>query len=80
MKKTYGKRPKKQAAKSSPRKAESTSLKIKLRGKDGAPLAMNELQQGLYDIARKLRPYGECRAKWATLYLTLFVEYQNGLA
>ena len=49
-------------------------MKIKLRGKDGAPLSMQELQQGLYDIARKLKPHGDLRAKWATLYLTLVDE------
>lgn len=30
--------------------------------------------QGLYDISRKLQPYGEYRAKWATLYLTVIDE------
>ncbi len=30
----------------------NTAFKIKLRGKDGAPLRMPELQQGFYDIAR----------------------------
>lgn len=75
MKKPYGKRPNKNAAKKpAVKNTENSSLKIRLRGKDGAPLSMTELQQGLYDIARKLRPYGHCRAKWATVYLTLVDE------
>ena len=75
MGKKYGKRPK--ISKRAPRKEKpaSTSLKIKLRGKDGAPLSMQDLQQGLYDIACKLKPYEDCRAKWATLYLTMVDEH-----
>lgn len=73
MSRSYGKRPKKPASKKTP-KGDNTSLKIRLRGKDGAPLSMQELQQGLYDIARALKPHGDCRAKWATLYLTLVDE------
>lgn len=49
-------------------------MKIRLRGKDGAPLSMSELQQGLFDIARKLAPHGACRAKWATLFVTFVDE------
>lgn len=73
MSRPYGKRPKKAASKKTA-KGDNTSLKIRLRGKDGAPLSMQELQQGLYDIARTLKPHGDCRAKWATLYLTLVDE------
>lgn len=76
MARSYGKRPKKPASKKTPEKTDSSSLKIRLRGKDGAPLSMQELQQGLYDIARKLKAHSDCRAKWATLYLT-FVD-ENG--
>lgn len=39
----------------------NTAFKIKLRGKDGAPLSMTELQQGLYDIARRLQRYPDYR-------------------
>ena len=74
MTRPYGKRPKRQASKKTPAKTDTTSLKIRLRGKDGAPLSMQELQQGLYDIARKLKPHSDCRAKWATLYLTMVDE------
>ena len=53
----------------------STAHKIKLRGRDGAPLSMQELQQGLYEAARRLKPYKDCRAKWITLYLTIVDEH-----
>jgi hypothetical protein len=53
---------------------QSTAFKIKLRGKDGVPLSMTELQQGLYDISRKLKPYAPYRAKWVTLYVTFVDE------
>lgn len=55
-------------------KPPSTAFKIKLRGKDGAPLSMPELRQGLFDIAHKLAPYADFRAKWVTVYLTLIDE------
>jgi hypothetical protein len=58
-------------------KSDSTAFKIKLRGKDNAPLSMTELRQGLYDIARELAPYEAYRAKWVTLYLTLVDEDGN---
>lgn len=74
MTKSYGKRPKTTRKTPQKEKPESTALRIRLRGKDGAPLSMIELQQGLYDIARKLKPYADCRAKWATLYLTMVDE------
>ena len=59
------------------KKQKNTSFKIKLRGKDNAPLSMQELQQGLYDIARKLERYADYRAKWVTVYLTLIDEDGN---
>lgn len=74
MKKPYGKRPKKEDSASAPRKGDSASFKIKLRGKDGTPLSMTEMRQGLYDIARKLQRYEAYRAKWVTLYLTVVDE------
>lgn len=55
-------------------KKKDSSFKIKLRGKDNAPLSMKELRQGLYDIARKMERYKNYRAKWATLYITLVDE------
>jgi hypothetical protein len=50
------------------------AFKIKLRGKDNAPLSMQDLRQGLYDIAHKLAPYSAYRAKWVTVYLTIVDE------
>jgi hypothetical protein len=38
---------------------------------------MDEIQQGIYEIARRLKPYGDYRAKWATLYLTMVDEDGN---
>lgn len=70
MARPYGKRPKKPASKSEQDKSNSHGLKIKLRGKDGAPLSMAELQQGFYETARKLAAYKDIRAKWVTIYLT----------
>lgn len=55
-------------------KKNDNSFKIKIRGKDNAPLSMRELRQGLYDIARKMEGYENYRAKWATLYLTMVDE------
>lgn len=55
-------------------KPPSTAFKIKLRGKDGAPLSMAELRQGFFDIAHKLAPYEGWRAKWVTVYLTMVDE------
>lgn len=56
------------------RKPPNTAFKIKLRGKDGAPLSMSELRQGLYDIAHRLAPYADHRVKWVTVYLTMVNE------
>lgn len=61
-------------AMSASKKHKNTSFKIKLRGKDDAPLSMQDLRQGLYDIVRKLSPYVGYRAKWVTMYLTLVDE------
>lgn len=55
----------------------SNSFKIKLRGKDNAPLSMTEMRQGLYEIVHKLARYEAYRAKWVTLYLTLVDENGN---
>lgn len=56
-------------------KDESSSLKIKIRGKDNAPLGMDELREGLIDAARKMQEYQSgYRAKFATIYLTVVDE------
>jgi len=57
-----------------PASGDNAAFKIKLRGKDNAPLSMQDLRQGLYDIAQKLAPYANYRAKWVTVYLTLVDE------
>lgn len=45
---------------------------MKLRGRDGAPMAMPEMRDGLYEIARRLQPFQDgYRVKRATLYLTV---------
>lgn len=54
---------------------DSAAFKIKLRGKDNAPLSMREIREGLYEAARRLDAYdGTHRAKWVTLYLTMIDE------
>jgi hypothetical protein len=37
---------------------------------DGAPLSLKELHQGLYDVGHRLKPHGDCRFKYVTLYIT----------
>lgn len=47
-------------------------FKVKLRGRDGAPMSMPEMRDGLYEIARRLQPFQDgYRVKYATLYLTV---------
>lgn len=70
MSRPYGKLPKSKPRKSAKRKTENPPFKIKLRGRDGAPLSIPELQQGLYEISRKLGRFDKYRAKWVTVYLT----------
>lgn len=49
-----------------------TAFRIRLRGRDGAPLSMPEVRQGLLEAVRELKRYDAGhRAKWVTLYLTL---------
>lgn len=57
---------------------DSAAFKIRLRGKDGAPLSMREIRDGLYEAVRKLMAYdGAYRAKWVTVYLTAIDEDGN---
>ncbi len=76
MARPYGKI-KRKTKRSSTKKPDGEAFKIKLRGKDNAPLTMTEIHQGLYDIARKLKPFEHYRAKWVTLYLTMIDEDGN---
>jgi hypothetical protein len=56
-------------------------LRVKLRGKDNAPLSMKDVRQGLYETARALEAHApQHRAKWATLYLVLIDEDGNEVA
>lgn len=56
-------------------KEESSSLKIRIRGKDNAPLGMDSLREGLIDAAYKMLEYKDgYRAKFATIYLTVVDE------
>lgn len=53
-------------------KDDTSALKIKLRGKDNAPLSLPEFGDGLLDIIRALKQYEkDYRVKFATLYLTM---------
>lgn len=50
-------------------------LKIKLSGKDDAPLSMAQLRDGLYEAVRRLLPYeNNYRVKRVALYLTVIDE------
>jgi hypothetical protein len=78
MGRPYGKIRKKTVRKPKPPSGGIEPLKIKLRGKDNAPLSMKELQQGLYEAARQLKEHASHhRAKWATLYLSVVDEDGN---
>jgi hypothetical protein len=50
------------------------SLKVRIRGRDGSPLRMNDFKQGLFELARRLESYAEYRIKSANLYLTIVDE------
>jgi len=57
-----------------PKKTGGEPFKIRLRGKDNAPLAMKDIQQGLLEAIRRLRRHDDLRAKWATLYISFIDE------
>lgn len=61
-------------AKGTKRKSGNEPFKIKLRGKDNAPLSTHEIQQGLLETVRRLRAHDGMRAKWLTIYATLIDE------
>ena len=72
----YGIRKKTASKKSSSRASEGAALKIKLRGKDDAPLSMQNVREGLYEAIWRLLPFAPpYRAKWVMLYLTLVDEH-----
>lgn len=59
---------------SRPPKTGGEPFRIKLRGKDNAPLSMADVQQGLLEVIRRLRAHKTQRAKWITLYMTVIDE------
>jgi hypothetical protein len=66
---------KKSGGKSSSAKDEGNSLKIRIRGKDNAPLGMDELREGLIEAARKMQEYrAGYRVRFTTIYLTMINE------
>jgi hypothetical protein len=68
-------RTKRSGRKSGSTKDDNAALKIRLRGKDNAPLSMVEVREGLLEAARTLQEYEKgYRAKYATLYLTIVDE------
>lgn len=81
MARPYGKLKKKTRApakKPASPTAAGEAFKVKIRGKDNAPLSVDDLTQGLYETARRLKPHAKtCRVEWATLYLTLVDEDGN---
>jgi hypothetical protein len=65
----------KQAPRKTSSASQSTATKVKIAGKDDAPLSMEELRDGLYHAMRELSQFQDSyRAKYATLYLTLVDE------
>ena len=55
MGKPYGKTKRTSSKAPKTPKGEGAAFKIRLRGKDGAPLSMQELRDGLFEAARKLK-------------------------
>ena len=74
MARPYGKikRPVKRAK--APKQSGGEPFRIRLRGKDNAPLSMRDVQQGLLETVRMLRKRDDLRAKWVTVYLTAIDE------
>jgi hypothetical protein len=78
MGRTYGKTKRSIGKRTNSTSTDNGALKIKMRGKDGAPLSMQELRDGLYEAAHRLKAFeGSHRIKWATLYLQLIDEDGN---
>jgi hypothetical protein len=74
MARSYGKTPKYTKRASRPKKTDGDAFKIRLRGKDNAPLSMADVQQGLLEVIRRLRAHENLRAKWMTIYMTVVDE------
>lgn len=74
MVRPYGKFKRKVRGSAKSAKPGGEPFKIKLRGKDSAPLSMPEVQQGLLEIVRALKPHGSMRVKWITVFMTVIDE------
>lgn len=75
MGRNYGKTKRTTGKRTGSTGADNGALKIKMRGKDGLPLSMQELRDGIFEAARQLKAFeGSHRIKWATLYVQLIDE------
>lgn len=50
-------------------------LKVRFRGKDASPISMTDFKEGLFELARRLQPYGDYRIKSATVYITVIDQH-----
>ena len=46
-------------------------LRVRIRGRDDAPLSMTDMRQGLFELARRLDEHSDYRIKAASFYLTV---------
>jgi hypothetical protein len=53
------------------RKFIAKKLRVRIRGRDDAPLSMSDMRQGLFELARRLDELSDYRIKAASLYLTV---------
>ena len=53
------------------KKFTARKLRVRIRGRDDAPLSMTDMRQGVFELARRLDEYGDYRIKAASLYLTV---------
>ena len=74
MTRPYGKRPKTNRG-GGGKTPDNAAFKVKMRGRDGAPLEMREVQQGLFELAHRLGAHQDFRVKWCTLYMTVVDEH-----
>jgi hypothetical protein len=77
MARKYGKLPVKR--KTTSKKATSPpageAVKFHIRGKDGAPLTMPDVQQGFYQLAKDLEPHTTLRAARVDIYIRFIDEH-----
>ena len=53
------------------KKFTARKLRVRIRGRDDAPLSMTDMRQGLFELARRLDEHSDYRIKAASLYLTV---------